>query len=54
MADWLRLWHGTVTDTKFLWVARRSGARFGDVVAACVPCNRSKGAMTLEQWRARK
>lgn len=33
MADWLRLWHGTVTDTKFLWVARRSGARFGDVMA---------------------
>ena len=33
MADWLRLWHGTVTDTKFLWVARRSGARFGDVIA---------------------
>ena len=32
MADWLRLWHGTVTDTKFLWVARRSGARFGDVM----------------------
>ena len=33
MADWLRLWHGTVTDTKFLWAARRSGARFGDVMA---------------------
>lgn len=33
MADWLRLWHGTVTDTKFLWVARKSGARFGDVMA---------------------
>ena len=32
MADWLRLWHGTVTDTKFLWVARRSAARFGDVM----------------------
>lgn len=25
-----------------------------NLVAACVPCNRSKGAMTLEQWRAKK
>lgn len=33
MADWLRWWHGTVTDTKFLWVARRAGARLGDVLA---------------------
>ena len=33
MADWLRLWHGTVSDTKFLWVERKSGARFGDVMA---------------------
>jgi len=32
MADWLRLWHGTVSDTKFLWVERKSGARFGDVM----------------------
>lgn len=36
MADWLRLWHGTVTDTKFLWVARRSAARFGDVMAVWI------------------
>ena len=33
MADWLRLWHGTVSDNKFLWVERKSGARFGDVMA---------------------
>ena len=32
MADWLRLWHGTVSDNKFLWVERKSGARFGDVM----------------------
>ena len=25
-----------------------------NLVAACVPCNRSKGAMTIEQWRAKK
>lgn len=33
MADWLRLWHGTISDTKFLWVERKSGVRFGDVMA---------------------
>lgn len=33
MADWLRLWHGTVSDNKFLWVERKAGARFGDVMA---------------------
>jgi len=32
MADWLRLWHGTISDNKFLWVERKSGARFGDVM----------------------
>lgn len=32
MADWLRLWHGTVSDNKFLWVERKSRARFGDVM----------------------
>lgn len=25
-----------------------------NLVAACAPCNRSKGAMTLEQWKAKK
>lgn len=33
MVDWLRWWHGTVSDTKFMWVARRAGARHGDVIA---------------------
>lgn len=33
MADWFRWWHGTVTDTKFMWVCRRSGQRPGDVNA---------------------
>lgn len=33
MADWFRWWHGTVTDTKFLWVSRKSGQRPGDVNA---------------------
>jgi len=33
MVDWLRWWHGTVSDTKFMWVARKCGARYGDVVA---------------------
>jgi hypothetical protein len=33
MADWFRWWHGTVNDPKFLWVAKRSGATVGQVVA---------------------
>lgn len=32
MADWFRWWHGSVTDPKFLWVARHSKQRIGDVI----------------------
>ena len=42
MADWLRLWHGTVSDNKFLWVERKSGARFGDVMAVVHPRERGE------------
>lgn len=31
--DWLRWWHGTVTDPKFQWVARKTGQPVGSVVA---------------------
>lgn len=31
--DWLRWWHGTVTDPKFQWVARKSGQPVGSVIA---------------------
>lgn len=31
--DWFRWHHGSVTDPKFQLVARKAGARFGDVVA---------------------
>jgi hypothetical protein len=31
--DWLRWWHGTVTDPKFQWVARKSGQGLGNVLA---------------------
>lgn len=36
--DWLRWWHGTVTDPKFQRVARMSGASVGEVLAvwACL------------------
>lgn len=41
----------------FLWAASNrpngdlSGLADDNLVAACVPCNRSKGAKTPEQWR---
>ncbi|MBB5411886.1 hypothetical protein HDG34_005852 [Paraburkholderia sp. HC6.4b] len=31
--DWLRWWHGTVTDPKFQWVARKSGQPVASVIA---------------------
>lgn len=31
--DWFRWWHGTVTDPKFQWVARKSGQPVGAVIA---------------------
>lgn len=31
--DWFRWWHGTVTDPKFQWVARRSGQPLAAVIA---------------------
>jgi hypothetical protein len=31
--DWFRWWHGTVTDPKFQWVARRSGQSVASVLA---------------------
>ncbi|HBO2594068.1 hypothetical protein ACM74F_05490 [Pseudomonas aeruginosa] len=36
--DWLRWWHGTVTDPKFQRVARMAGASTGEVIAvwACL------------------
>jgi len=36
--DWLRWWHGTVTDPKFQWVARRSKQNSATVIAvwACL------------------
>lgn len=36
--DWLRWWHGTVTDPKFQRVARMAGATTGEVIAvwACL------------------
>lgn len=33
MADWFRWWHGTVTDPKFMWVARHSGRPLSEVIA---------------------
>jgi hypothetical protein len=36
--DWFRWWHGTVTDPKFQWVARRCGLPVAQVIAvwACL------------------
>lgn len=36
--DWFRWWHGTVTDPKFQWVARRCGMPLSSVIAvwACL------------------
>lgn len=36
--DWFRWWHGTVTDPKFQWVARRCGEKVATVIAvwACL------------------
>lgn len=36
--DWLRWWHGTASDPKLKWVARRSGQTFANVLAvwACL------------------
>jgi hypothetical protein len=31
--DWFRWWHGTVTDPKFQWVARKSGQTVASVIA---------------------
>lgn len=31
--DWFRWWHGTVTDPKFQWVARKSGQQVASVLA---------------------
>lgn len=31
--EWFRWWHGTVTDPKFQWVARKSGQPVGNVIA---------------------
>lgn len=31
--DWFRWWHGTVTDPKFQWVARKSGQTVSSVIA---------------------
>ncbi|TDV04662.1 hypothetical protein [Paraburkholderia caballeronis] len=31
--DWFRWWHGTVTDPKFQWVARKSGQTVASVLA---------------------
>ncbi len=31
--DWFRWWHGTVTDPKFQWVARKSGQSVASVLA---------------------
>lgn len=32
--EWFRWWHGTVSDPKFAWVARRAGVTLSDVIAA--------------------
>jgi hypothetical protein len=34
--DWFRWWHGTLTDPKFQWVARKSGQSFPSVIALWV------------------
>lgn len=34
--DWFRWWHGTLTDPKFRWVARKSGCSFTAVIAIWV------------------
>lgn len=34
--DWFRWWHGTLTDPKFRWVARKSGCSFTSVIALWV------------------
>jgi hypothetical protein len=34
--DWFRWWHGTLTDPKFQWVARKSGQPFTAVIALWV------------------
>jgi hypothetical protein len=34
--DWFRWWHGTLTDPKFRWVARKSGCSFTSVITVWV------------------
>lgn len=34
--EWFRWWHGTLTDPKFQWVARKSGQSFTAVIALWV------------------
>lgn len=34
--EWFRWWHGTLTDPKFQWVARKSGQSFTTVIALWV------------------
>jgi hypothetical protein len=34
--DWFRWWHGTLTDPKFRWVARKSGCSFTAVITLWV------------------
>lgn len=34
--DWFRWWHGSLTDPKFQWVARKSGQEFSRVIALWV------------------
>lgn len=34
--EWFRWWHGTLTDPKFQWVARKSGQSFTSVIALWV------------------
>jgi len=34
--DWFRWWHGSLTDPKFRWVARKSGQRFTTVITLWV------------------
>jgi hypothetical protein len=33
MIEWFRWWHGTVTDPKFRWIAKKSNSKITDVLA---------------------
>lgn len=44
--DWFRWWHGTLTDPKFQWVARKSGQPFTAVIALWVALLERASAVT--------